>query len=69
MDPKKKLNSGIKTVPDRRCFECGVEIKECMGFVFAGEFLQMLQDQSIGRPFKVPKELCGKCGAKKLVLN
>jgi len=37
----------------RECFVCHAEIKECMGFVVARDFV-------LGE--KNPRELCGKCG-------
>ena len=37
---------------DRQCFNCGVEINACMGFVKAGDFLENSNDI---------RELCGKC--------
>ena len=41
----------------RKCMNCGIEIKECMGFVLARDFLQLL----LGQKIEKVRELCGIC--------
>ena len=50
----------------RRCAECGTLIRECMGFVFAGDFIKAIEEIASGEVPMPPRELCGVCGAKKL---
>lgn len=50
----------------RRCAECGTLIRECMGFVYAGDFIKAIEAISSGEAPMPPRELCGVCGAKRL---
>ena len=42
---------------ERRCVRCGVEIKDCFGFVLARDFLAVIE----GLRVDIPRELCGRC--------
>lgn len=48
----------------RRCCQCNTRIRECMGFVNAGDFLL----RADGYKVRV-RELCGRCGLKLLMLD
>ncbi len=47
----------------RHCDRCGTPIDVCMGFVKAGDFLEMIQGTR--KPEEI-RELCEKCALKPL---
>jgi hypothetical protein len=44
------------------CFECKIQIFECMGFVVAGDILQVMAGEI---EFKDVRQRCAKCVEKK----
>lgn len=51
---------------ERKCAKCGGPIAECMGFVLAGDFLQMVGGK---RKREHVREICGKCALPLLFLD
>jgi ribosomal protein S27AE len=46
---------------NRQCLECKAPLTACMGFVIAGDLMAHFKDKSV-----YVRELCGKCGYKRL---
>ena len=47
---------------NRKCIQCGEQIRECMGFVSFKDFLRAMAEEI---PFSEVGETCGKCLYKK----
>lgn len=49
------------SIMERHCQYCNCVIKNCNGFVHAGDFLLLL----LGKLDRMPRETCGRCDLKR----